>query len=112
MCRNCGLPIASDSDPLRGVSAGHVDILRAQRSGVSATVGLVLVVGLLLVGGTLAVSGGGILNCGGRLGVEPIECPSPNPVASEEPGDGAVVIDGAEGTDWRDRLGPGARHQL
>jgi len=67
VCRNCGLPIASAGDPLRGVKPGRVDLPSAQRSGLSATVGLALVVGLLLVGGTLAVSGGGILNSGGRL---------------------------------------------
>jgi hypothetical protein len=84
-CRNCGLPIASATDPIRGVSAGHVDMPSAQRSGLSATVGLVLVVGLLLVAGTLAVSGGGILSTGGRLGVNPAQSASPDPAASGEP---------------------------
>jgi hypothetical protein len=48
-----------------------------QRSGVSATVGLVMVIGLLLISGTLAVSGGGILSGGGRLGVDTDASPSP-----------------------------------
>jgi len=58
-----------------------VDLPSAQRSGISATVGLVLVVGLLLVAGTLAVSGGGILNSGGRLGADAIASASPAPLA-------------------------------
>jgi hypothetical protein len=78
VCRNCGLPIASADDPLRGITPGRVDILSVQRSGLSATVGLALVVGLLIVGGTLAVSGGGILDSGGRIGVSAEE-PSPTP---------------------------------
>jgi len=103
VCRNCGLPIASSSDPLRGVSPGHVDMPSTQRSGLSATVGLGLVVGLLLVAGTLAVSGGGILTSGGRLGVGPAETASAEPAA-----DGAAVVDGpgadtaADGTDVND----------
>jgi hypothetical protein len=76
VCRNCGLPIASASDPLRGVRANRVEVAGASRSGLSATLGLAMVVGLLLIGGTLAVSGGGILNSGGRLGVEPGASPS------------------------------------
>ena len=79
VCRNCGLPIASSTDPLRGVSAGRVEMPGAQRSGLSAMVGLALVVGLLLVAGTLAVSGGGILNSGGRFGVSPLGSGSPDP---------------------------------
>jgi hypothetical protein len=71
VCRNCGLPIASAGDPLRGVRANRVEIAGASRSGFSAALGLAMVVGLLLIGGTLAVSGGGILNSGGRLGVDP-----------------------------------------
>ena len=71
VCRNCGLPIASTEDPLRGVRANRVEIVGASRSRVSATLGLALVIGLLLIGGTLAVSGGGILNSGGRLGADP-----------------------------------------
>jgi hypothetical protein len=85
-CRNCGLPIASASDPLRGVTPGRVDLPRARRSGISATVGFVMVVGLLLVGGTLAVSGGGILSGGGRLGG-----------ATETPTPELVAVDGSEG---------------
>lgn len=76
VCRNCGLPIASADDPLRGVRANRVEIAGASRSGVSATLGLALVVGLLLIGGTLAVSGGGILSGGGRLGVDAGASPS------------------------------------
>lgn len=85
VCRNCGLPIASASDPLRGVKPGRVDMPSAERSGLSATIGLALVVGLLLVGGTLAVSGGGILSGGGRLGVQPGGSPSPAAQADGEP---------------------------
>lgn len=94
VCRNCGLPIASATDPLRGVAPGRVDMPGAQRSGLSATVGLALVVGLLVVGGTLAVSGGGILNSGGRLGI-PGESPSPVPETNggaTEAGSGPVVV--------------------
>lgn len=54
----------------------------AQRSGISATVGLVIVVGLLLVAGSLAVSGGGILSSGGRIGVAPVSSGSPDSNAS------------------------------
>ena len=64
ICRNCGLPIASAGDPLRGVTRGRVDMPGARGSGVSATVGLVTVVAVLLLAGTLAVSGGGLLNRG------------------------------------------------
>ena len=88
-CRNCGLPIASADDPVRGVAAGHVDLPKARRSGLSATIGFVMVVGLLLVGGSLAVSGGGILGSGGRFfGAE--ASPSPTPAT-------ATVIDSTTG---------------
>jgi hypothetical protein len=94
VCRNCGLPIASASDPLRGVRPNRVEIAGASRSGVSATLGLAMVIGLLLVGGTLAVSGGGILNTGGRLGVGPGASPSvgTGPAAQGDPGAEAPVI--------------------
>jgi hypothetical protein len=82
VCRNCGLPIASVSDPLRGVMPGRVDLPMARRSGLSALIGLAMVVGLLVVGGTLALSGGGILTTGGRLGVEPAVTSAPDPGAS------------------------------
>ena len=98
VCRNCGLPIASANDPLRGVSPGRVDMPSTRRSGLSATIGLLLVVGLLLVGGSLAVSGGGILSSGGRLGPEAAASPSAAPDSTQRP-DGDVVIDGAEGPD-------------
>ena len=87
VCRNCGLPIASTADPLRGVKPGHVDLPTAQRSGLSGMVGLAMVIGLLLVGGTLAVSGGGILNSGGRLGVTPGSSASPAAAATGLPRD-------------------------
>jgi hypothetical protein len=91
VCRNCGLPIASAGDPLRGVAPGRVDLPSTHRSGLSATIGLVLVIGLLLVGGSLAVSGGGILSSGGRLvsGADPSAAPTSLP----EPVEGQVVID-------------------
>jgi hypothetical protein len=95
VCRNCGLPIASPDDPLRGVRANRVEIAGASRSGVSATLGLALVVGLLLIGGTLAVSGGGILSGGGRLGVEPGASPSAGTGQGDgenEPGAVAPVV--------------------
>jgi hypothetical protein len=82
VCRNCGLPIASASDPLRGVMPGRVDLPTARHSGLSALIGLTMVVGLLVVGGTLALSGGGILTTGGRLGVEPAVTSAPDPGAS------------------------------
>jgi hypothetical protein len=67
-CRNCGLPIASAADPLRGVAPGRVDLPRARKSGLSATIGLIMVIALLLAGGSLAFSGGGgLLGSGGRL---------------------------------------------
>ena len=87
VCRNCGLPIASTSDPLRGVKPGHVDLPTARRSGLSGMVGLAVVIGLLLVGGTLAVTGGGILNSGGRLGVAPDASASPAAGATTVPRD-------------------------
>lgn len=43
----------------------------ARGSGVSATVGLVMVVAVLLLAGTLAVSGGGLFNRGGQIGAAP-----------------------------------------
>jgi hypothetical protein len=85
VCRNCGLPIAGASDPLRGVMPGRVDLPTAQRSGLSATIGLALVIGLLVVGGTLAVSGGGILSTGGRLGVDAPATASPDAGSSSRP---------------------------
>lgn len=88
VCRNCGLPIAGENDPLRGVAPGRVDLPRVQRSGFSATLGLVLVIGLLMVGGTLAYSGGGILSTGGRLGVDATESASPAPGTNGRSGDG------------------------
>lgn len=99
MCRNCGLPIASATDPVRGVQPGRVDMPGAKRSGLSATVGLALVVGLLLVAGTLAVSGGGILSTGGRLGVDAGASPSPVPDSS------ASTIDGGQITTPDDTTG-------
>jgi hypothetical protein len=79
-CRNCGLPIAATDDPVRGVAPGRVELPRVRRSGVSATVGFVLVVALLLVGGSLAVTGGGgILGSGGRF-FEAEDSPSPTPL--------------------------------
>jgi hypothetical protein len=115
VCRNCGLPIASTDDPLRGVRANRVEVIGASRSGVSATLGLALVVGLLLIGGTLAVSGGGILSGGGRLGVEPGASPAVGtgqsgaggspaaeapeiPVSGEDPG--TTISDGDIGTSF------------
>ena len=95
-CRNCGLPIASAGDPVRGVVPGRVDLPKARRSGLSATIGFVMVIGLLLVGGTLAVSGGGILNSGGRLGAA-AESPSAEPVGSGDPGNGDGAIPRASG---------------
>jgi hypothetical protein len=89
-CRNCGLPIAAAGDPLRGVSAGHVDLPYAKRSGLSATIGFVLVVALLLVGGTLAISGGGILNSGGRLGFGAEPTPTPASQATADPLTGQI----------------------
>ena len=77
-CRNCGLPIASAEDPVRGVAPGRVDLPRTRRSGFSATLGFVMVVGLLLVGGSLAVSGGGgLLSGGGRFFSDPTPSPTP-----------------------------------
>ncbi len=97
VCRNCGLPIASATDPLRGVAPGRVDMPSTRRSGLSATIGLLLVVGLLLVGGSLAASGGGILGSGGRLGAGGDASPTPVPQSSGAPGGGQVVIAGSEG---------------
>ena len=94
VCRNCGLPIAADNDPLRGVSAGHVEMPSAKRSGLSATVGLGLVVVLLLVAGTLAVSGGGILNSGGRFGVTAEASPSASAPDGSDPTNGDGIAAG------------------
>jgi hypothetical protein len=85
-CRNCGLPIASADDPIRGVSPGRVDLPRTRRSGFSAAIGFVLVVALLLVGGSLALTGGGgVLSGGGRL-IGPAETPTPAPAAVTQTG--------------------------
>jgi hypothetical protein len=85
VCRNCGLPIAGASDPLRGVMPGRVDLPMTRRSGLGATLGLALVIGLLVVGGVLAVNGGGILSGGGRLGVGPGATGAPDAAASAAP---------------------------
>ena len=87
-CRNCGLPVASSEDPVRGVAPGRVDLPKVRRSGVSATVGFVLVIGLLLVGGSLAFTGGGgILSSGGRFfGAEASPSPTPAPDVVTVPG--------------------------
>jgi hypothetical protein len=102
VCRNCGLPIASAGDPLRGVAPGRVDMPSTHRSGLSATIGLVLVIGLLLVGGSLAVSGGGILSSGGRLVSGAGADPSAVPTSLPEPAEGQVVLDDGEATDSTD----------
>lgn len=90
-CRNCGLPIASAEDPVRGVAPGRVDLPKVRRSGISATVGFVMVIALLLVGGSLAVSGGGgLLSGGGRFfGAE--ATPSPTPPAVSQVGTDVVT---------------------
>lgn len=86
VCRNCGLPIAAAGDPLRGVTHGRVEMPGARGSGVSATVGLVMVVAVLLVAGTLAVSGGGLLDRGGRIGAAPPDAsPAGSPRSEPEP---------------------------
>ena len=97
VCRNCGLPVAADNDPLRGVSPGSVEMPSTKRAGFSATIGLGLVVVLLLVAGSLAVSGGGILNSGGRIGVAAEPSPSPSAGAQDgiDPETGErIVTDG------------------
>ncbi len=97
VCRNCGLPIASANDPLRGVAPGSVNLPSTQRSGLSATIGLLLVVGLLLVGGTLAFSGGGILGSGGRLVPGPEAGSTTAPLGSGEPVDGGILTGSNDG---------------
>lgn len=100
VCRNCGLPIASAGDPLRGVAPGRIDLPSTQRSGLSATIGLLLVVGLLLVGGSLAVSGGGILSSGGRLvagaAASPSAAPSDSPASLDGQAPAQVTDDPTE----------------
>ena len=88
-CRNCGLPIASAEDPVRGVAPGRVDLPKVSRSGISALLSVVVVVALLAVGGSLALTGGGgLLSGGGRFfQAEASPSPTPAPVvrASSEP---------------------------
>ena len=98
-CRNCGLPVAAQDDPLRGVTPGNVEMPSAQRSGVSATIGLGLVVVLLLVAGTLAVSGGGILDGGGRIGVAPEDTPIPTSAPDDTDGTDTGGVDVADDVD-------------
>ena len=76
---------------MRGVAPGRVDLPKVHRSGISATVGFVMVIALLLIGGTLAVSGGGgLLSGGGRFfGAE--ATPTPTPATAEV--DGGEVVD-------------------
>ena len=66
---------------MRGVAPGRVDLPKVQRTGISATLSLVVVVGLLIVGGSLALTGGGgLLSVGGRLGqAEASASPTPAP---------------------------------
>jgi hypothetical protein len=95
VCRNCGLPVARPTDPLRGVTPGRLDIPGMRNSGISATVGLAVVIGVLLVAGTLALSGGGILSRGGLLGGGPANAspaslaPGQTPVPGSSPDPGA-----------------------
>jgi hypothetical protein len=93
---------------VRGVAPGHVDLPKVQRSGISATVGFVMVIALLLVGGSLAVSGGGgLLSSGGRFfGAEPSPSPTPAAVRSA---DGEVVVDGGTGTQTEEEPTPKAK---
>ena len=85
VCLNCGLPIASAADPLRGVTPGRLEIPGVRNSGISATVGLVAVVTVLIVAGVLIVGGDSVLRRGGLIfggGSDP----SPAPGASTGPG--------------------------
>ena len=92
-CRNCGLPIASADDPVRGVAPGRVDLPRTRRSGFSAAVGFVMVIALLLVGGSLAITGGGgILSGGGRFFSEATPSPTPAPATVETGVDTPAVV--------------------
>src|SRR5688500_15103865 len=68
VCRNCGLPVASATDPLRGVAPGRLGMPGVRASGISATVGLVAVVAVLLVAGVLVLSGDSLLTRGGMFG--------------------------------------------
>jgi hypothetical protein len=89
-CRNCGLPIAGADDPVRGVAPGRVDLPKVRRSGVSASIGFVMVIVLLLAGGTLAFTGGGgLLSSGGRFfGAAASPSPTPAPVVAGDPDSG------------------------
>jgi hypothetical protein len=94
-CRNCGLPIASADDPVRGVAPGRVDLPKVRRSGISALLSVVVVVALLAVGSSLALTGGGgILSGGGRFftaEASPTPTPAPAVQVTTDPGE-------AEGT--------------
>ena len=92
-CRNCGLPIASSDDPVRGVAPGRVDLPKVRRSGISAALSLAVVVGLLLVGGSLAFTGGGGLLSGGGRFFEAEASPSPTPLTAVAPSGGAEQVD-------------------
>ena len=85
VCRNCGLPIASEADPLRGVSPGRLDIPGVRNSGISAAVGLVAVVAVLILAGVLVVGGDSVLRRGGLIFGGGSDA-SPAPGSSRDPG--------------------------
>ena len=98
-CRNCGLPIASADDPVRGVAPGRVDLPKVRRSGISATLSFVVVVGLLLVGGSLAFTGGGGLLSGGGRFFEAEASPTPTPAQVVSPSGGVDQVEITDGGD-------------
>lgn len=94
VCRNCGLPIARPSDPLRGVSQGWFHPTHRAPSATMSALGVVLVAGVLVAGAMLTFEGGGVLRYGGRLGVlasaSPSAVPSRDPRPSTIPGQALV----------------------
>lgn len=67
MCRQCGMPLGTPADPLRGVSTRPLDLPAQQRTGLGAALGLVAVVIVLGVAGFLVLGGDGLISGGGQL---------------------------------------------
>lgn len=87
VCRSCGLPVGTPTDPLRGVSTRMLDLPSQRGAGLGAAIGLMAVVLVLGLASALVLTGGGMLSGGGRLIVA--ENPTSTPGATHAPGSGS-----------------------